>query len=205
MLDSAIAPPASEESPPPQRRRRGGRRRTLLAGTAVLAIGGAGVAVYALRDGKAATQETDTTLPTVAVTRGDLAGTTEADGTLGYAGSMRKQGVDVPDLRDGSDKVAAPAGTVPDPKAEAANAVCRKYAPNQGDDKVSAEEEDAAVKTAECLRKQGINATDPKPGTADISIEKGPGVTNEKIVAAYNSTFDVFVDRRGVLVWVMGA
>jgi hypothetical protein len=59
----------------------------LLAGTAVLAIGGAGVAVYALRDGKAATQETDTTLPTVAVTRGDLASTTEADGTLGYAGS----------------------------------------------------------------------------------------------------------------------
>ncbi|MFE7245922.1 peptidoglycan-binding protein [Streptomyces sp. NPDC057580] len=87
MLDSAIAPSASEESPPPQRRRRGGGRRTLLAGTAVLVIGGAGVAVYALRDGKAVTQEIDTTLPTVAVTRGDLASTTEADGTLGYAGS----------------------------------------------------------------------------------------------------------------------
>ncbi|MGW6752994.1 peptidoglycan-binding domain-containing protein [Streptomyces sp. NPDC055817] len=86
MLDSAIAPLVSEESPPPQRRR-GGRRRTLLAGTAVLAIGGAGVAVYALRDGKEANHETDTTLPTVAVIRGALASTTEADGTLGYAGS----------------------------------------------------------------------------------------------------------------------
>ncbi|GGJ58636.1 hypothetical protein [Streptomyces brasiliensis] len=87
MLDSTIAPPAREESPPRQRRRRGGGRRTLLAGTAVPAIGAAGVAAYALRDGESATQETGTSLPTVAVTRGDLASTTEVDGTLGFAGS----------------------------------------------------------------------------------------------------------------------
>ncbi|MFI9780409.1 peptidoglycan-binding protein [Streptomyces sp. NPDC051956] len=53
----------------------------------MLAIGVAGVVVYALRDGKASTSRTDTALPTVAVTRADLAGTTEADGTLGYAGN----------------------------------------------------------------------------------------------------------------------
>ncbi|MEV7521503.1 peptidoglycan-binding protein [Streptomyces sp. NPDC091371] len=87
MLESSVAPPVNEESPPPQSRKRGGRRRTLLAGTAMLAIGGAGVAAYTLRDGEAATQETDTQLPAAAVTRGDLAGTTEADGTLGNAGS----------------------------------------------------------------------------------------------------------------------
>ncbi|MFD7862458.1 peptidoglycan-binding protein [Streptomyces sp. NPDC057682] len=58
-----------------------------MAGTAVLAIGGAGVGAYMLRDGEAAVEETGTPLPTAAVTRGDLAGTTEADGTLGNAGS----------------------------------------------------------------------------------------------------------------------
>jgi hypothetical protein len=111
----------------------------------------------------------------------------ERDKFLKYSKCMEEQGVDVPDPQNDSDKAAAGAGSGEDPKVEAANAICRKYAPNGGNDKVSTEEEDAAVKKAECLRKQGINATDPKPGTADIGIEKGPGDTNEKIVAAYKA------------------
>jgi hypothetical protein len=111
----------------------------------------------------------------------------ERDKFLRYSKCMEEQGVDVPDPDNPSDKAAAGAASGEDPKVEAANAICRKYAPNKGEDKASAEEEDAAVKTAECLRKQGIDATDPKPGTADISIEKGAGDTNEKIVAAYKA------------------
>jgi peptidoglycan hydrolase-like protein with peptidoglycan-binding domain len=80
--DSVMVTPAGEESHSPPR-----RRRTLVAGTVVLVIVAAGVAVYVLRDGKASTSRTDTTLPTVPVTRADLADTTDADGTLGYAGS----------------------------------------------------------------------------------------------------------------------
>jgi hypothetical protein len=109
------------------------------------------------------------------------------DKFLKYSHCMAEQGVDVPDPQSSSDKAAVAAGSTVDPKVEAANAVCRRYAPNQDGDKVSAQEEDAAVKTAECLRKQGINATDPKPGTADISIVKGAGDTNDKIVAAYKT------------------
>jgi hypothetical protein len=111
----------------------------------------------------------------------------DQDKFVKYSQCMAEQGVDVPDPQSSSDKAAVAAGSTVDPKVGAANAVCRKYAPNQDSDKVSAQEEDAAVKTAECLRKQGINATDPKPGTADISIVKGAGDTNDKIVAAYET------------------
>ncbi|MFE6974626.1 hypothetical protein [Streptomyces sp. NPDC057682] len=108
----------------------------------------------------------------------------ERDKFLKYSTCMEKQGVDVPGPDNSSDKAAAGAGSGKDPKVEVANAICRKYAPNKGEDKASPEE-DAAVKTAECLRRQGIVATDPQPGTADIGIDSGPENTNEEIVAAY--------------------
>ncbi|MFI9780415.1 hypothetical protein ACIHCV_38005 [Streptomyces sp. NPDC051956] len=120
----------------------------------------------------------------------DTPSRSDRDQFLKYSRCMDEQGVDVPDPQSTSDKAAVPPGSAADPKVEAANAVCRKYAPNQGSDDVSAEEEDTAVKTAECLRKHGVNATDPKPGTADISIEKGAGDTNEKIAAAYKTCTD---------------
>jgi hypothetical protein len=104
-----------------------------------------------------------------------------------YAQCMRQQGVDVPDRQAGSDKAVVAPGAGPDPKVEAANAICRIYAPNQEGEDVSAAEEDHALKTAECLRKHGINAKDPKPGTADITVGQGPGYTPEKLVAAYTT------------------
>jgi hypothetical protein len=106
------------------------------------------------------------------------------DQMVKFAQCMRDHGINVPDP-DGSAKVVAPAAGS-DPKFEAANAACAKYrvTKDRGEN-APADEQDAALKKAECLRKQGINAKDPKPGTADISIDEGPGDTQEKLVAAY--------------------
>jgi hypothetical protein len=111
----------------------------------------------------------------------------DQDKFVKYSECMRKQGIEVPELKGGSDKVAAPPGTVPDPKAEAANAICRIYAPNGGGERASAEEEDHALKTAECLRRHGMTAKDPKAGTDDIIVDQGPGYSAEKLLAAYQS------------------
>jgi hypothetical protein len=111
----------------------------------------------------------------------------DQDRLVKYSECMSKQGVEVPELKGGSDKVAAPPGTVADPKAEAANAICRIYAPNGGGERASAEEEDHALKTAECLRRHGMSAKDPKAGTDDIVVDQGPGYSPEKLLAAYQA------------------
>ncbi|MFI9780414.1 hypothetical protein ACIHCV_38000 [Streptomyces sp. NPDC051956] len=111
----------------------------------------------------------------------------EQDKFVKYSHCMREQGVDVPDLKGGSDKVAVPSSTVLDPKVEAANAICRIYAPNDAAGHVSGAEEDQALKTAECLRKHGMSARDPKAGTAGIIVDQGPGYTPEKLLTAYET------------------
>jgi hypothetical protein len=111
----------------------------------------------------------------------------DQDKFVKYSQCMAKQGVEVPDYKGGSDKVAVPPGTVSDPKVDAANAICRIYAPNGAGDHASAAEEDHALKTAECLRRHGMSARDPKAGTDDIIVDQGPGYTPQKLLAAYQT------------------
>jgi hypothetical protein len=75
-----------------------------------------------------------------------------------------------------------------DPNAMAAQAACARLAPNphrQG--QLSAAEEDHALKLAECLRKRGIKAKDPAPGTAEVTLDEGATYTKEQLVAAYTA------------------
>jgi peptidoglycan hydrolase-like protein with peptidoglycan-binding domain len=88
MLDSEISPSAAREvsappGPAPRRRR---RRGVVLGGTAVLAVGAAGGAVYALQGGEPSAPPSNTTLPTAPVVRTDMVNIRNVDGTLGYAG-----------------------------------------------------------------------------------------------------------------------
>jgi hypothetical protein len=110
------------------------------------------------------------------------------DRALKYAQCMQKYGVEVP--------VPDPDGGAPaggertfdpnDPKLAAARAACSKLAPAaHAEGKPPKELADHALKMAECLREQGINAKDPKPGENNLGIEEGPGYTPEKLRAAF--------------------
>jgi hypothetical protein len=82
-----------------------------------------------------------------------------------FSQCMKGYGINIP----GPDEAGGPVQTFNpnDPKAQAAQAACRKYAPNpQQQGKLTAEQEDRALKLAECLRKQGISAKDPEPGNS---------------------------------------
>jgi hypothetical protein len=111
---------------------------------------------------------------------------TDKDKIAQYATCMQKYGVNIP-VPDDND----PAGGVvtlntADPKTQAAQAACARYAPaahKQGE--LTAAEEDRGLKLAECLRKHGIKAQDPQTGSATVTIEEGATYTSQVLVAAY--------------------
>jgi hypothetical protein len=101
---------------------------------------------------------------------------------------MRQHGVDVPDAPSTDDKKEGGQEVVPvegsAAKIEAARAACAKYAPaGEVNEDLTEADQDRALKKAKCLREQGINAKDPEPGTADISVEGT--VDNDKLVQAF--------------------
>ncbi|WP_405620802.1 hypothetical protein [Streptomyces sp. NBC_01508] len=99
---------------------------------------------------------------------------------------MKKQGLDVPEPPadgGGDSSVEKPEGGS-QAAAEAARAACAKYAPSDDlNEDITEADKDLALKKAECLREQGINAKDPKPGTLDVSVEGA--VDNDKLVKAF--------------------
>ncbi|GAA3080268.1 hypothetical protein [Streptosporangium carneum] len=112
----------------------------------------------------------------------------EYDKALKYAQCMRKYGLEVP--------VPDPDGRMPagvsvtadpnDPKTAAARAACGRLAPPaHSDGKPPQEMVDHALKTAECLRRRGIDAKDPRPGEIGLTVDEAPGDTPEKIRAAF--------------------
>ncbi|MEN3308808.1 MAG: hypothetical protein V7603_5010, partial [Micromonosporaceae bacterium] len=103
-----------------------------------------------------------------------------------YAECMRQYGINIPIPEDGEPAGGMVTFKPDDPKMQAAQAACARLAPNphrQG--KLSAAQEDHALKLAECLRKHDIKAKDPAPGTAEVTLEEGATYTQEKLVAAY--------------------
>jgi hypothetical protein len=100
---------------------------------------------------------------------------------LKFAQCMRQHGVAMEDPKPGggiritaNDKNAA--------KVEAAQKACQKYAPMmQADPKQQAEDLDRMTKLAQCLRRNGIQVEDPKPGQPfAIKSKKGDGAKTEK-------------------------
>ncbi|GAA4131494.1 hypothetical protein GCM10022416_10250 [Actinomadura keratinilytica] len=107
----------------------------------------------------------------------------EQDKMVKFAECIRKHGVDFPDPGPNAPEKTYDPNDV---RMQAAHAACRSLAPNPHQEgKPSAAEEDRALKLAECLRKRGINAKDPAPGSIHISIEESPGDDPQKTVAAY--------------------
>ena len=105
-----------------------------------------------------------------------------------YAECMRQYGINIPLPDDGEPAGGVVAIDTKDPKAQAAQAACARLAPNphqQG--KLSAAQEDHALKLAECLRKHDIKAKDPAPGSAQVTLEEGSTYSQEQLVAAYTA------------------
>ncbi|WP_285496870.1 hypothetical protein [Actinomadura sp. NBRC 104425] len=107
----------------------------------------------------------------------------EQDKMVKFAECMRKHGVEIPDRGPNAPEKTFDPNDV---KMQAAQAACRSLAPDPHQEgKPSAAQEDRALKLAECLRKRGINAKDPEPGSIQISIEENPNDDPQKTVAAY--------------------
>jgi hypothetical protein len=107
-----------------------------------------------------------------------------------YADCMRKYGieVEVPDPNGGPPVGGERTFDPNDPKVAAGRAACGKLAPpahEQG--KPPKELADHALKMAECLRKQGVSAVDPKPGESNVTINESGGDTPEQIRAAFTA------------------
>ena len=110
----------------------------------------------------------------------------EQDKMTRYSQCMQKYGINIP-IPDPEEPAAGVVTLNPnDPKALAAQAACGRLAPNpQQQGKLTAAQEDRALKLAECLRKHGINAKDPAPGTAQVTLDENATYTEEQLVAAY--------------------
>jgi hypothetical protein len=99
---------------------------------------------------------------------------------LKYAQCMRQHGVNVSDPNQNGDQtIQNPQGGVQ--QMQAAEQACQKYAPNGGQPpKPSAQQQDAMIKFAQCMRNHGIPIPDPpsqpQPGGAVPLIPQNSGV-----------------------------
>jgi hypothetical protein len=112
---------------------------------------------------------------------GDSAGSPAAsaedkafDGALKFARCMRGEGLDFPDPERGSNgmiRIGPGSGPQPDPadpKHEAARKKCERHLQDGGgqapDAAQQAKFQDAFLKYARCMRAEGVDIPDPKPG-----------------------------------------
>lgn len=99
---------------------------------------------------------------------------------------MEEHGMDVPDpaqVKEGEFEVQPPGES--SAEQEAARAACAKYAPSDNaNEDITEADQDRALKKAECLREQGIDAKDPEPGTLDIGIDDAR-ISQERLVEAF--------------------
>jgi hypothetical protein len=81
-----------------------------------------------------------------------------------YAQCMRKNGIQMKDPKPGEGlRIGVHKGD--EAKMKAAQKACKAYSPEGlGDHKMTAAELDQQTKLAQCLRRHGIDADDPKPG-----------------------------------------
>ncbi|MEW9531509.1 hypothetical protein [Microbispora sp. NPDC049125] len=105
------------------------------------------------------------------------------DQLVKYAQCLRQQGVNASDPPAGDDSFNLDARKVPKDKLEAALETCKKYRPQE--EPPSAEDLDRMRKTAACLRRNGVEASDPTAAEPGIHIgEPPPGKDVDAIMAA---------------------
>ncbi|MBR7671936.1 hypothetical protein [Streptomyces daliensis] len=116
-----------------------------------------------------------------------------------YQKCMEEHGMDMPapgEVKEGEMDVQQPGES--SAEQEAARMACAKYAPAQdAPEDVSKADQDRALKKAECLRKEGIDAKDPEPGTVEIGIGEDSDVSQEKLVEAFSVCNKKFGGKRG--------
>jgi hypothetical protein len=88
---------------------------------------------------------------------------------LAYARCMRRHGINMADPKLGAgDRVGSllPEGVSPeDPKFQAAQQACQQYTPDGGQPpNLSPQQQQQLLAFARCMRQQGIDMPDPKPG-----------------------------------------
>jgi hypothetical protein len=108
---------------------------------------------------------------------------------LAYARCLRQHGIDMPDPKfDAQGRMAMqlPAGVGPDdPKFKAADQACKQYAPSGEPEQVDPQTQRQMVAYARCMRQQGINIADPKPGEGiGVDGEAGVNPNSPKFKAA---------------------
>ncbi|MFI6287069.1 hypothetical protein ACIBCM_20355 [Streptomyces sp. NPDC051018] len=85
-----------------------------------------------------------------------------ADG-VAYAKCLREHGIDAADPGpDGGSNIKVPDGG--EAKLKAAEAACKKYAPEDRDAPLDPNAHDKDLKLARCLRANGLDVKDPQPG-----------------------------------------
>jgi hypothetical protein len=105
------------------------------------------------------------------------------DQLVKYAQCLRQQGINAADPPPGEDSFNLDGRGVPKDKLEAALKTCKKYAPQE--EPPSAEDLERMRKSAACLRRNGVDASDPT--AADPGIRVGsppPGKDIDAIMAA---------------------
>jgi hypothetical protein len=101
----------------------------------------------------------------------------QKDQELKYVECLRKNGMKIADPVDG--RYDLDNSDSKDPKSKAALAACAQYAPSQERDEFSAEEQDAMVKMAQCMRKHGIKVQDP-PKNPNVAVGVPSGTSPEE-------------------------
>jgi hypothetical protein len=88
---------------------------------------------------------------------------------------MREHGIDMKDPKPGGGPTTFKVQAKDAGKFEAAQKACKAYAPTMdGPGTMSAQELDRLTKLAQCLRRNGVDAADPKPGQPfQIKSRKG--------------------------------
>ncbi|WP_406280693.1 hypothetical protein [Embleya sp. NBC_00896] len=98
------------------------------------------------------------------------------DRVLRFAACLREHGLDVPDPEPGVDGIAL--GGATDARTTTALKACEQFKPTGGtaraDDRPDAEQQEADLKQARCLREQGLDVPDPQPGQP-LTVPLAPG------------------------------
>ena len=87
------------------------------------------------------------------------------DRAVKYVQCMRQHGIQMEDPKPGDGGIRMRGGPGGEAKLKAAETACKAFAPiREGTGKMSAAELDRMTKLAQCLRRNGVDVKDPKPG-----------------------------------------
>jgi hypothetical protein len=119
------------------------------------------------------------------------------EGALRFARCMRGEGLDFPDPEKGPNgliKLRGPraAGKSPDdPRLQVAHEKCRRHLQQGGGEAPDAAQQakfqDAFLEYARCMRREGIDVPDPKPGEGGLVLKAGDADAPDPESAAYRA------------------